>query len=85
MGLGSGIRDPGSGKNLFRIPDPDPQHCYSAVYWIPINSMVSLNQDFAALGTLHDGLFSKWKERAYASTPKINIFSSLFLAQFCCP
>jgi hypothetical protein len=33
MGLGSGIRDPGSGKNLFRIPDPgvkkapDPQHC----------------------------------------------------------
>ncbi len=37
MVLGSGIRDPGSGKNLFRIPDPgvkkhpipdpDPQHC----------------------------------------------------------
>jgi hypothetical protein len=35
MGLGSGIRDPGSGKNLFRIPDPgvkkapdpDPQYC----------------------------------------------------------
>ncbi len=24
--LGSGIRDPRSGKNLFRIPDPDPQH-----------------------------------------------------------
>jgi hypothetical protein len=23
MGLGSGIRDPGSGKNLFRIPDPE--------------------------------------------------------------
>ncbi len=22
MGLGSGIRDPGSGKNLFWIPDP---------------------------------------------------------------
>ncbi len=22
MGLGSGIRDPGSGKNPFRIPDP---------------------------------------------------------------
>jgi hypothetical protein len=22
MGLGSWIRDPGSGKNLFRIPDP---------------------------------------------------------------
>ncbi len=22
MGLGSRIRDPGSGKNLFRIPDP---------------------------------------------------------------
>jgi hypothetical protein len=40
MGLGFGIRDPRSGKNLFRIPDPgvkkapdpgswipDPQHC----------------------------------------------------------
>ncbi len=37
MALGSGIRDPGSRKNLFRIPeskstrsripDPDPQHC----------------------------------------------------------
>ena len=32
MGLGSRIRDPGSGKNLFRIPEskrhriPDPQH-----------------------------------------------------------
>jgi hypothetical protein len=32
MVLGSGIRDPGSGKNLFRIPEskrhriPDPQH-----------------------------------------------------------
>jgi hypothetical protein len=23
MSLGSGIRDPGSGKNLFRIPDPE--------------------------------------------------------------
>jgi hypothetical protein len=21
------VWDPGSGKNLFRIPDPDPQHC----------------------------------------------------------
>ncbi len=39
MHLGSGIRDPGSGKNLFRIPgskrhripDPDPQHWYSVV------------------------------------------------------
>jgi hypothetical protein len=35
MLLGSGIQDPGSGKNLFQIPDPgsrvkkapDPQHC----------------------------------------------------------
>jgi hypothetical protein len=24
MGLGFGIRDPGPGKNLFRIPDPGP-------------------------------------------------------------
>jgi len=40
MGLGPGIRDPGSGKILFkildtgskrhRIPDPDPQHCRHA-------------------------------------------------------
>jgi hypothetical protein len=25
MGLGSRIRDPGSGKNLFRIPDSGPR------------------------------------------------------------
>jgi|LakMenE01Jun11ns_1017448.scaffolds.fasta_scaffold8741478_1 hypothetical protein len=37
MGLGSGIRDPGSGKNLFRSPDPgvkkapDPQHCLQQI------------------------------------------------------
>jgi hypothetical protein len=41
MGLGSGIRDPGYGKNLFRIripgskrhriPDPDPQNCGSEI------------------------------------------------------
>ncbi len=37
MGLGSGIRDPGFGKNQFQIPedpaqipDPDPQHCIAA-------------------------------------------------------
>jgi hypothetical protein len=39
---GSGIRDPGSGKNLFRIPDPgvkkhpipdpDPQHWFIPVF-----------------------------------------------------
>jgi hypothetical protein len=28
---GFGIRDPGFGKNLFRIPDPDPQ--YDPQYW----------------------------------------------------
>ncbi len=26
---GSEIRDPGYGKNLFRIPDPDPQHWFN--------------------------------------------------------
>jgi hypothetical protein len=39
MVLGSGIWDPGSGKNLFRIPDPgvkkhpipDPQHCIFSI------------------------------------------------------
>jgi hypothetical protein len=49
MGLGSGIQDPGSGKNLFRIPDPrsrdqkgtgsripdpDPQHWW----WVTVSS-----------------------------------------------
>jgi hypothetical protein len=43
MGLGSGIRDSGSGKNLFwipdpgvkihRIPDPDPQQWFSLSYF----------------------------------------------------
>jgi hypothetical protein len=43
---GSGIRDPGSGKNLFRIPDPgvkkhpipdpDPQHWQVVVRWPPV-------------------------------------------------
>ena len=43
MGLGFGIWDPGSRKNLFRsriqaskrhrIPDPDPQHCRVAKLW----------------------------------------------------
>ncbi len=39
MGLGSGIKDPGSGKNpsriqgskKHRIPDPHPQHCEKLV------------------------------------------------------
>ncbi len=44
IGLGSGIRDPGSRKNLFRIPDPgvkkapdpDPQHCFfGAIFTFP--------------------------------------------------
>jgi hypothetical protein len=40
MGLGSGIRDPGFGKNLLQIPDldvkkaPDPQHnLYYRHFW----------------------------------------------------
>jgi hypothetical protein len=43
MGLGSGIRYPGSGKNLFRIQGskrhriPDPQHCVQLViYSVPV-------------------------------------------------
>ncbi len=35
MGLGSGIRDPGSGKNLFRIPDPGVQKAPDPGSWIP--------------------------------------------------
>jgi hypothetical protein len=32
---GSGIRDPGSGKNLFRIPDPGPRGQKGTVSRIP--------------------------------------------------
>ncbi len=33
------VWDPGFGKNLFRIPDPDPQHCYillvaTLTFWV---------------------------------------------------
>jgi hypothetical protein len=31
MGFGSGIRDPGSGKNLFWIPDP--QHWIHSIFY----------------------------------------------------
>jgi hypothetical protein len=34
MGFGSGIRDPGSGKNLFRIPDPGVKKAPDPVSWI---------------------------------------------------
>jgi hypothetical protein len=48
MSLGSGIRDPGSGINPFRIPDPgvkkapdpDPQHGLLPVYRIRIRFQV---------------------------------------------
>ncbi len=48
MSLGSGIRDPRSGINLFRFsdpgvkkaPDPDPQHCLTS-YCVRIHSSVS--------------------------------------------
>ncbi len=53
MVLGSGIRDPGSGKNLFRIPDPgvkkapdpDPQHwlrIHDILMWIRIRMRILL-------------------------------------------
>ena len=34
MGFGSGIRDPGSGKNLFRIPDPGVKKAPDPGSWI---------------------------------------------------
>ena len=53
MGLGSGIRDPGSGKNPFQIPDPgvkkapDPGSgsatLFSIVY-VAVNEIVIKNQ-----------------------------------------
>jgi hypothetical protein len=53
MGLGSGIRDPGSGKTYsvliqgskrHRIPDPDPQH------WVLV-SLVSIAASFLGADT----------------------------------
>ncbi len=41
MSLESGIRDPVSGKNLFRIPDPDPQHCFMQCFGTALVSMRS--------------------------------------------
>ncbi len=52
MGLGSGIRDPGSGKNLFRIPDPgvkkapDPG---SAILERTITSELALRDGYALI------------------------------------
>jgi hypothetical protein len=41
MGLGSGIRDPGSGKNLFRIPDPGSRGQKGPGFRIRIRNMVA--------------------------------------------
>jgi hypothetical protein len=46
MGLGSGIRDPGSGKNLFRFPDP-------GVKKAPDPGSGSATLPGAGTGTLH--------------------------------
>ena len=52
MGLGSGIRDPGSGKNPFRIPDPEVKKAPDPGSWIrirntAINSQSCINQSFS--------------------------------------
>jgi hypothetical protein len=43
MVLGSGIRDPGSGKNPFRIPDPRSRGQKGAGSWIRIRNTVCDN------------------------------------------
>jgi hypothetical protein len=48
MGVGPGIQDPGSGKNLFRIPDPgvkkapDPGSGSAALHLIRINQPIGI-------------------------------------------
>ncbi len=46
MGLGSGMRDPGSGKNLFRIPDPGVEKA-------PDPGSARLPEDVGGLGARH--------------------------------
>jgi hypothetical protein len=41
MDLGSGIRDPGSGKNLFRIPDPGVKKAPDPISQMPDPGSVS--------------------------------------------
>jgi hypothetical protein len=42
MDLGSGIRDPGSGKNLFRILDPGVKKAPDPGSWIRIRNTVQV-------------------------------------------
>jgi hypothetical protein len=42
MGLGSGIRDPGSGKNLFWIPDPGVKKAPDPGSWIRIRNTAKM-------------------------------------------
>ncbi len=64
MDLGSGIRDPGSGKNLFRIPeskrhwnpDPDPQHCLEHLF-NPSSNTVLPSPYLLTWGTWNTGSF----------------------------
>ena len=53
MGLGSGIRDPGPGKNLFRIPDPRGQK--------GTGSRIRIRNTATYVGTL-------WEEETHAGS-----------------
>ncbi len=52
MVLGSGIRDPGSGKNLFRIPDPGVKKAPNPGSRIRIR-----NTDIQSIGKINHFLF----------------------------
>ncbi len=51
MALGSGIRDPGSGKNLFRIPDPGGQKGTGSRFRIRNTAFRNAFSNFAARPT----------------------------------
>jgi hypothetical protein len=72
MSLGSGIRDPGSGKNLFRIPDPgvkkapDPGSG-SATLLVALNFCCSAKECLALKKAM------KWKKLLPAGLQKVTI------------
>jgi hypothetical protein len=67
MGLGSWIRDPGSGKNLFRIPDPrvkkapDPGSGSATLVLVENYSEGSLMLDYMVYMFKYDSTHGEYK------------------------
>jgi hypothetical protein len=85
MGSGSGIRDPGSGKNLsriqgskrHRIPGPDPQHCFNLFRDMESGQVSHSDKILSALLTEMDGMGGKIQEEF--SSGRIFILVIVFL------